>query len=73
MTCLLSFVIAIKDNDTALLKTLSSLGALEKENTSFEVLVMNGGLALMKQEIAKLVFPIIIITEPDFLAKNSNT
>jgi len=65
MTCLLSFVIAIKDNETALFKTLSSFGALEKENTSFEVIVMNGGLSLVSEEIAKLVFPIIIITEPD--------
>jgi len=65
MTCLLSFVIAIKDNDTALFKTLSSLGDLEKEHTSFEVIVMNGGLSLVSEEIAKLVFPIIIITEPD--------
>ena len=63
MQHLLSVVIAIKDNTSALIKTLASLAELDKCNASFEVLVINGGSALMKGEIAQQPYSITIVDE----------
>jgi len=65
MQHLLSVVIAIKDNTSALIKTLASLAELDKCNASFEVLVINGGSALMKEEIAQQPYSITIVDEVD--------
>ena len=65
MQHLLSVVIAIKDNTAALIKTLASLAELDKCNASFEVLVINGGSALMKEEIAQQPYSITIVDEVD--------
>ncbi len=63
MQHLLSVVIAIKDNTSALIKTLASLAELDKCNASFEVLVMNGGSAFMKEELAQQPYSITIVDE----------
>ena len=65
MNCLLSFIIAVKENNIALIKTLSSLDAIEKQNSRFEVIIINGGLSLVSDEITNLSYPLTIITECD--------
>jgi glycosyltransferase involved in cell wall biosynthesis len=61
----LSFLIALKNDECALIKTLESLELLAFSRDSWEVLIINGGDLLTEGVLDRFQFQVRCITEPD--------